>query len=112
MNTVHTQKQQRKELIHGDRVYRLLDVGKLRLPDDEMLTVDDVVFDGSKDLVKGAAADLCAGELSELRVVGVNPHDDRTWWVHAGLCDGTGGSCCSKNEAPRGSLTLVLGEAA
>ncbi|MDV7353529.1 hypothetical protein R4282_10985 [Rhodococcus oxybenzonivorans] len=101
------------EKLRTDRVYQLFDAGKLRLPDDEMVTVDDVVFRASKHLVKGAATEeLCVGELSELRVVGVNPHDDRTWWVHAGPCGGTGGSCCPKSEVPRASLTLVLGEAA
>ncbi|QHE70833.1 hypothetical protein GFS60_04424 [Rhodococcus sp. WAY2] len=100
------------EKLRTGLVCQLLDAGKLRLPDDEMVTVDDVVFRASKDLVKGAAAEeLCAGELSELRVVGGNPHDDRTWWVHAGPCGGTGGSCCPKNEVPRASLTLVLGGA-
>ncbi|MDV7243274.1 MULTISPECIES: recombinase family protein [Rhodococcus] len=99
------------EKLRTDRMYQLLDAGKLRSPDDEMLTVDDVVFRASKDLVKGAATeDLCAGELSELRVVGGNPHDHR--WAYAGRCDGTGHCCCPKNEVLRGSLTLVLGEAA
>jgi hypothetical protein len=98
------------EELRTDRVYQLLDAGKLRLNDEEMVPVDDIVFRASKDLGKGAAAEeLCAGELSELRVVGVNPHDDR--WVDAGPCDGTGGSCCRKNEAPRASLTVVLGGA-
>ncbi|AWK70337.1 hypothetical protein CBI38_00875 [Rhodococcus oxybenzonivorans] len=98
------------EKLRTDLVYQLLDAGKLRLNDDEMVPVDDIVFRASKDLGKGAAAEeLCAGELSELRVVGVNPHDDR--WVDAGPCDGTGGSCCRKNEAPRASLTVVLGGA-
>ncbi|AWK74210.1 hypothetical protein CBI38_24305 [Rhodococcus oxybenzonivorans] len=111
MKTVDTQKRQRKELVHADRVYRLLDAGKLRSPDDEMLTIDDVVVRASKDLVKGAAAeDLRAGELSALRVVGVNPHDHRS--VHAGPCDGTEDCCCPRNDVPRASLTLVLGEAA
>ncbi|MHA4848653.1 hypothetical protein L1080_003790 [Rhodococcus sp. MSC1_016] len=78
-----------------------------------MITVDDIVFRASKDLGKGAAAeDLCAEELSELRVVGGNPHDDRTWWVHAEPCGGTGHCCCPKHEAPRASLTVVLSEAA
>ena len=100
MNTVDTQKQQRKELVHADRVYRLLDAGKLRLNDDEMITVDDVVFRASKDLARAATVEeMSAAELSALRVVGVNPHDHR--WVHAGPCGGTGGSCCPKNEVPR-----------
>ncbi|QHE71477.1 hypothetical protein GFS60_05086 [Rhodococcus sp. WAY2] len=72
-----------------------------------MITVDDIVFRASKDFVKGAAA-----EDPELRVVGGNPHDDRTWWVHAGPCGGTGHCCCPKHEAPRASLTVVLSEAA
>ena len=73
-----------------------------RCTEIEMRTVRYVAFRAVNDLSRGASADdLSGGELSALRVAGVDPGDHSTWPLHTSGCQGTrtkfGIPCCGRD---------------
>ncbi|MDH6288595.1 hypothetical protein [Rhodococcus opacus] len=102
------------DLIRSERVYRVLESGKRRrFTESEMLKVRDVALRAAKDLARGASADdLSGGELSALRVVGVDPGNHSTWPLHTSGCDGTGDYCHQLDETRSVRLRHVPGRLA
>ena len=92
-----------------ERAYRLVESGRRRrFSDADIRIVVDVAFRAAKAFAAAGSADeLCAGELSVLRGVGVQARLHRARLRPTSRCDGTGACCHQQQPTPLGSRRLV-----
>lgn len=83
------QEEQRKA--DYSKVWDRLSKGEKRFRGNQRDHLEDIAFNASIRLVRGAkASGLLAAELQALRLMSVNPDRHSTWALHGGGCDGKG----------------------